>query len=96
MYEEVEEESSEDEPEEETPEEDTAEDTDDTEEDSSEDEPEQDAPEEDAQMDAALANLTGGDTNDSDGGTTEPTTCPICNADVDAGMKMCPVCSYTF
>ena len=90
--EEVEEESTEDVPEEEAPEEMDEE----AEEDSSEDEPEEEAPEEDDQMDAALAKLTGGDTNDSDEGVTDPTTCPICNADVEAGMKMCPVCSYTF
>jgi len=92
VEEEAEEESTEDEPEEEVPEEDEPEEVDEE----IEEESTVDEPEEDDQMDAALAKLTGGDTNDSDGGTTEPTTCPICNADVDAGMKMCPVCSYTF
>jgi len=89
---EPEEESPEDEPEEEAAEEEVAE----AEEEPSEDEPEEEAAEEDDQMDAALAKLTGGDTDDSGEGITEPTSCPICNADVEAGMKMCPVCSYSF
>ena len=48
-------------------------------------------------MDAALAKLTGGGADDSGGeGLAEETKCPICNADVAAGMTKCPVCSYTF
>jgi len=56
----------------------------------------EDSGEEDDQMDAALAKLTGGASDGDGDGIVEATTCPICNADVAAGMTMCPVCSYTF
>jgi len=42
---------------------------------------------EDDEMDAALAKITGSST---------PRACPICNAEVAAGMTQCPVCSFTF
>ena len=52
--------------------------------------PEEESAEEDDQMDAALAKITGSSA------PSEPRTCPICNADVAAGMVECPVCSFTF
>ena len=46
-------------------------------------------------MDAALAKITGASTP-SEGDSTEARACPICNAEVAAGMTQCPVCSFTF
>jgi len=97
--EEAEEESAEEEVEEEPAEEEAEEEPaeEEGEEEPAESSPEEESAEEDDQMDAALAKLTGGDANDAGGeGIAEETTCPICNADVAAGMTMCPVCSYTF
>ena len=50
---------------------------------------------EDNEMDAALAKITGTSTP-SDSDSTEARACPICNAEVAAGMTQCPVCSFTF
>ena len=50
---------------------------------------------EDDEMDAALAKITGASTP-SEGDSTEARACPICNAEVAAGMTQCPVCSFTF
>ena len=52
---------------------------------------------EDEEMDAALAKLTGGDSEStSESDASEARTCTICNAEVEAGMTQCPVCSFTF
>tara|TARA_B100001741_G_scaffold67721_1_gene53908 strand:+ start:453 stop:989 length:537 start_codon:yes stop_codon:yes gene_type:complete len=54
-----------------------------------------DSSDEDDEMDAALAKITGtGTPSESD--NSEARTCPICNAEVAAGMTQCPVCSFTF
>ena len=54
-----------------------------------------DSSDEDDEMDAALAKITGtGTPPESD--NSEARTCPICNAEVAAGMTQCPVCSFTF
>ncbi|MBK38940.1 MAG: hypothetical protein CMB50_01725 [Euryarchaeota archaeon] len=50
---------------------------------------------EDDEMDAALAKITGTNTP-SESDSTEARACPICNAEVAAGMTQCPVCSFTF
>ena len=50
---------------------------------------------EDDEMDAALAKITGTNTP-SESDSTEARSCPICNAEVAAGMTQCPVCSFTF
>ena len=50
---------------------------------------------EDDEMDAALAKITGASTA-SESDSTEARACPICNAEVAAGMTQCPVCSFTF
>ena len=47
-------------------------------------------------MDAALAKLTGAKSESSSEGVDEDRSCPICNADVAAGMTQCPVCSFAF
>ncbi|MEE2758998.1 MAG: PepSY domain-containing protein, partial [Candidatus Thermoplasmatota archaeon] len=52
----------------------------------------EDTSDEDDQMDAALAKITGADTNP----LSEERKCPICSADVAAGMTQCPVCSFAF
>ncbi|MDP7328506.1 MAG: hypothetical protein QF612_01520 [Candidatus Thalassarchaeaceae archaeon] len=53
--------------------------------------------EEDDEMDAALAKLTGGgSSSESDSDSSEARSCTICNAEVEAGMTQCPVCSFTF
>ena len=46
--------------------------------------------EEDIEMDAAMAKVL------ASSAPSEPRACPICNAEVAAGMAQCPVCSYTF
>ncbi|MDE0575056.1 MAG: hypothetical protein OSB32_05705, partial [Candidatus Poseidoniales archaeon] len=52
---------------------------------------------EDDEMDAALAKLTGGDSpTESESDISEARSCTICNAEVEAGMAQCPVCSFTF
>ncbi len=90
--EEAEEEAAEEEAEEEAPEEEA-------EEEAAEEEAEDESSvdEEDDEMDAALAKLTGGDSStESDNDSSEARSCTICNAEVEAGMAQCPVCSFTF
>ena len=53
------------------------------------------ATEEDEEMDAALAKITG-TSAPAEVSHEEARTCPICNADVAAGMAQCPVCSFAF
>ena len=90
--EEVEEEAAEEEVEEEAAEEEV-------EEEAAEEESEEESSdgEEDDEMDAALAKLTGGgSSSESDSDSSEARSCTICNAEVEAGMTQCPVCSFTF
>ena len=49
----------------------------------------------DDEMDAALAKITGASQPD-ESDHSEARSCPICNAEVAAGMTQCPVCSFTF
>jgi len=83
------------EPEEEAAEEEAAEEE--AAEEEGEDEESDDDSDDDQEMDAALAKLTGGDSEaPSEGDASEARTCTICNAEVEAGMTQCPVCSFTF
>jgi outer membrane biosynthesis protein TonB len=92
VEEEAEEEPAEEEAEEEPPEEEPEE------EDAAEaEEADTSSDDENDEMDAALAKLTGSDSSDSaESDTSEARTCTICNAEVEAGMTQCPVCSFTF
>ena len=49
----------------------------------------------DDEMDAALAKITGA-SQPAESDHSEARSCPICNAEVAAGMTQCPVCSFTF
>jgi rubrerythrin len=99
--EEVEEEAAEEEVEEEAAEEEVEEEAaeEEVEEEAAEEEVEEESSdgEEDDEMDAALAKLTGGgSSSESDSDSSEARSCTICNAEVEAGMTQCPVCSFTF
>ncbi|HJM67688.1 MAG TPA: hypothetical protein QF716_02275, partial [Candidatus Thalassarchaeaceae archaeon] len=99
--EEVEEEAAEEEVEEEAAEEEVEEEAaeEEVEEEAAEEESEEESSdgEEDDEMDAALAKLTGGgSSSESDSDSSEARSCTICNAEVEAGMTQCPVCSFTF